>query len=59
MYKKTITVSDNIEYPIKKGDVLGKIEFINEKNPSMKYSVNLVSLSDVSDISFLEKLFKR
>lgn len=58
-YKKTVTVNEDIEYPVKKGDILGKVEFTNEENPSMKYSVNLVSLNDVSEISFFDRLFKR
>lgn len=57
-YIQEITVNKDIEYPVKKGDVLGRMEFTSKTNPSVKYSVNLVSSNNVAKRTFFEKLFK-
>lgn len=56
-YEKEISVGD-IKYPVKKGEILGKIIYINKNNPEIKFSTNLVSASAVEDISLFDRIFK-
>ena len=52
---KIDTVIDKIKYPIKKGDVVGKINLLN--NNKIISSVNLISSSDVYKLKFYELFF--
>lgn len=58
-YDKQIKLNKNIEYPIKKGDVLGTVTFTHPKNKDLSYTVNVVSDKDTPDVSFFDNMFRK
>ena len=50
----TITINENINKPILKGSLVGKIEYDIDNE---HYSINLIANNDIIDSSFIEYIF--